>query len=100
MVLSYDEMVEEAERLGLKTPALLFRGKFETITDIKKWMEREIRVPSAYGERREGFVLRVADEFPISEFDQNVAKFVRANHVQTDEHWTKNWKQAQLVKKG
>lgn len=98
MVLSYDEMIEEAERLGLKTPALLYRGKFETITEIKKWMEREIRVASAYGERREGFVLRVSDAFPINKFDQNVAKFVRENHVQTDEHWTKNWKQAPLKK--
>lgn len=35
----------------------------------------------------EGFVARTAKGFPLSEFHLNVAKFVRANHVQTDEHW-------------
>lgn len=39
----------------------------------------------------EGIVVRVADMFETSEFSQNVAKYVRANHVTTNEHWTKNW---------
>ena len=29
-----------------------------------------------------------------------VGKYVRKGHVQTDEHWTKNWKQAKLIKNG
>jgi len=28
------------------------------------------------------------DPIPITEFSQSVAKFVRRNHVQTDEHWS------------
>ena len=35
----------------------------------------------------EGYVVRTIKSFNINEFDKNVAKFVRANHVQTDEHW-------------
>lgn len=35
----------------------------------------------------EGFVVRNKEQFPVSEFSQNAAKFVRANHVQTDQHW-------------
>jgi len=52
----------------------------------------------------EGFVVRNADEFKTNdgilkvaenEFN-NLFKVVRKGHVQTDEHWTKNWKPATL----
>ena len=36
----------------------------------------------------EGFVLRNALPFHISEYSSNVVKLVRAGHVQTDKHWT------------
>lgn len=35
----------------------------------------------------EGFVVRPSSSFPADEFKYAVAKFVRRNHVQTDEHW-------------
>lgn len=35
----------------------------------------------------EGYVVRTAGGFPYNEFSLNAAKFVRANHVQTDKHW-------------
>jgi hypothetical protein len=35
----------------------------------------------------EGFVVRNADSFMLSDFENSIAKFVRRNHVQTDEHW-------------
>lgn len=37
----------------------------------------------------EGFVVRVAEGFNMSEFSKNVGKYVRKGHVQTDEHWSK-----------
>lgn len=43
---------------------------------------------------REGLVVRNGYEFPVSEFKNNVFKYVRPHHVQTDEHWTKNWRKA------
>lgn len=36
---------------------------------------------------KEGFVMRDLKDFSYSQFDKKVAKYVRANHVQTDEHW-------------
>lgn len=48
----------------------------------------------------EGIVVRVADEFSDtgdSTMGFNVLKYVRKNHVQTDEHWTKHWKKAKLI---
>ena len=53
----------------------------------------------------EGFVIRNADGFetnggtlPVesNEFN-NLMKLVREKHVKTDEHWTKNWKPAELI---
>ena len=41
--------------------------------------------------------MRLANEFPINEFSHSVCKWVRPNHVQTDEHWTRNWKKAELI---
>lgn len=45
---------------------------------------------------REGIVVANADEYLLRNFDKNVFKYVRAKHVKTDEHWTKNWKRAKL----
>jgi hypothetical protein len=56
-----------------------------------------MKAPSALGGIREGFVVRTEASFMEDDFGQNVLKYVRANHVQTDEHWTRNWRKAQLV---
>lgn len=36
---------------------------------------------------QEGYVVRNADRFHYDDFSTNVAKWVRKNHVQTDQHW-------------
>ena len=36
------------------------------------------------------------DEFNDDEFETCVAKIVRANHVTTNEHWTRSWKWAKI----
>lgn len=46
---------------------------------------------------REGVVSRNTEEYPVSEFAHNVFKYVRKGHVQTDEHWTRNWRRAKLI---
>jgi hypothetical protein len=37
------------------------------------------------------FVIRTVDSFHYDNFKLNVAKYVRKNHIQTNEHWSKNW---------
>ena len=44
----------------------------------------------------EGIVTRNIDEYPVDEMSQNVFKYVRKDHVSTDEHWSRNWKRAPL----
>lgn len=46
---------------------------------------------------REGIVSRNTAAYPVKEFAQNVFKYVRKDHVKTDEHWTRNWKRAKLI---
>lgn len=41
-------------------------------------------------ENREGFVIRNSDQFSYENFHLNVAKWVRKNHVTTDDHWLAN----------
>jgi hypothetical protein len=45
---------------------------------------------------REGIVARVQASFLNDAFPASVLKWVRENHVQTDEHWTRHWKRAPL----
>jgi len=44
----------------------------------------------------EGVVVRNTDLFEVEDFYKNVFKYVRKNHVKTNEHWTRNWKRAKL----
>lgn len=44
----------------------------------------------------EGIVSRNIGSYEVANFKQNVFKYVRKNHVNTDSHWTRNWKRAPL----
>jgi hypothetical protein len=45
---------------------------------------------------REGVVSRNIEEYDVDKFAQNVFKYVRKDHVQTDVHWSKTIKRAML----
>lgn len=44
----------------------------------------------------EGIVSRNTAAYKVGDFKKNVFKYVRKDHVKTDEHWTRNWKRAPL----
>lgn len=88
-----------ADMYGLRTVPVRFKGRFDSMDAITNWFMAEIGKPSAYGPSCEGFVMRSADHFAFEDFCTNMCKFVRANHVQTDEHWTRNWQPAKLIGK-
>lgn len=54
---------------------------------------------SHFGDTCEGIVVRKQRGCILNDdnFGYNVLKYVRKNHVQTDEHWTRNWKKAKLI---
>lgn len=44
----------------------------------------------------EGIVTRNVEAYTVDDFKRNVFKFVRKDHVKTDQHWSRNWKRAPL----
>lgn len=96
--LSWDNMSLYAHGLDLITVPVLYRGSFDSVDAITDFFEREIGLPSALGGPREGFVMRFADAFSNDDFSQATAKYVRKGHVQTDQHWTRNWQPAPLIR--
>ena len=82
LCLSWDETVEWSQLLGLTTVPLLYRGTWDEAKIKSCW--RQI---SVFGADQEGYVVRNANAFELLDFQQNVAKYVRAQHVQTSQHW-------------
>jgi hypothetical protein len=79
--LAWDETVEWCKILGLQTVPTLYRG-----TNYPWWGPLSGRAEHQ-GDEMEGYVIRHADEFRYSAFRRSVAKYVRANHVQSSNHW-------------
>jgi len=82
----------------MKTVPVLFRGVFTTEKELKNWFETEIKKTSSIGGEREGFVVRSVDYISEEDFPRLVQKYVRKNHVQTDQHWKMNWQPCKLAK--
>ena len=95
---SFAEVEEYASRNEIPVVPVLFKGCFRSVAEIRAFVNRAHGEPSALGGEREGVVLRLAREFPVSEFRDNVCKSVRVGHVQTDEHWTRNWRACRIVR--
>lgn len=77
---SWDKMVELCKHVGIRTVPIIYDGLWneELIKEYANMLNPE---------KQEGLVVRVADAFTMSQFKTHVAKWVRKNHVQTDEHW-------------
>lgn len=94
---SWDDVRMVADILKQPTVPILWRGMLWDEDDLQRLIDKFISEPSTYGPEKEGCVIRIADEFPFEDFSKCVCKWVRPNHVQTGEHWTKNWKRAKLM---
>jgi len=82
------EMVKTwAEELEIPTVPELYKGKVSSEKELKDLVESLMIQPSMCGGIREGVVVRIQEEFTDSAFQFCVMKYVRANHVQTSEHW-------------
>jgi hypothetical protein len=80
--LSWSETLEWCQLLGLETVPVLYRGKWDEAAIKSCW-----RGISVFGDEQEGYVVRNADKFQLLDFQENVAKYVRAQHVKTSQHW-------------
>lgn len=101
MWYSWEDVKAMAEILNVPHVPVLFEGVFNTEKEMREFIEETMSQPSTYGNEKEGVVIRHAEAFPVlvdgqSVFHKNVCKWVRPHHVQTDSHWTRNWKKATI----
>lgn len=83
ILLSWQDIEIWCELLNLTHVPVFYKGIF----DIDK-------INSAYEEYKnnsldpvEGYVIRLSNSFPHSDYSKYTGKYVRANHIQTDNHW-------------
>ena len=94
--LDWDAVVALAIQYTFLTVPVCFLGAFQSMGDITEWFKDNRPSASSLGPEREGFVMRTVDGFDGADFPTHVCKYVRKNHVQTDQHWRVNWKPCQL----
>jgi len=97
--LSWDVISNYATMLNVPTPPVLYEGFVKDENQLKGLILEQMKYPSMFGGPKEGVVVRSYSAFPFSEFQLNIGKFVRENHVQTDIHWSKKWKPTNIAKK-
>lgn len=93
----WDLVEKHAKALNVKTVPVLFRGKFGSVKEITEFFKDNLASPSKLGPDCEGFVMRRPISFDSRDFAKNVCKYVRADHVQTDEHWRRNWQKCKII---
>ena len=84
---AWEEVEEYSQYFNLPTVPVLFKGTVSSEKELQKLTETLMSQSSACGGIREGVVVRKACEFTDDKFSESVMKCVRANHVQTSEHW-------------
>ncbi len=82
MCLSWNDTVEWCKLIGLETVPVLYREKWDVSAIKACWHGK-----SVLGEEQEGYVIRNAGSFKFDAFQNNVAKYVRADHVTSSQHW-------------
>ena len=87
---SWDGVVDLCEAFGLKHVPVIYRGIYDKDKIMKAFEEKKDEL-AKQGQDIEGFVVRNVKGFYYKDFQKNVAKYVRANHVQTDKHWRETW---------
>lgn len=89
-VESWDDVVDFCLLHMLNHVEVIYRGVYDK-DKIMESFENKKKELAERGQDIEGFVVRNVNGFAYNDFQKNVAKYVRANHVQTDKHWRETW---------
>ena len=76
-LISWEDTVEWCSLLGLSHVPVIYSGT-DFDKGVQKWFE------NYDSETSEGFVVRNAESFHYDDFSQNIAKWVRADHIRTN----------------
>lgn len=93
----WEAVVAYARSHDIPVVPVLHYGIFESRASLTDFLDEAHASPSLLGGDREGIVIRRAESFRIPDFGRFVCKSVRENHVQTDQHWTRNWQPCALI---
>lgn len=94
--IPWQQVEEYSYLLDIPTVPVLFKGVVNSVKELKSLVDDLVSKQSELGGEIEGVVVRSAGMFHNDDFAENVMKWVRKDHVQTDEHWTRNWKKAKI----
>lgn len=79
----WNEVEDDSITLGIPTVPVLWDGRLKDFPpDFHKTLDLT---------KQEGYVIRNLNSFHQDQFKENVAKWVRPNHITTDTHWSKTW---------
>lgn len=78
--LDWDSTLEWCQLLGLTTVPVIYTGVYDEEKLKSIWSEMDEG-------SQEGYVVRFADSFHYDDFSNCVAKYVRKDHVVTNQHW-------------
>ncbi|MEX0351265.1 MAG: RNA ligase family protein [Paracoccaceae bacterium] len=89
VIQGWDETKARFNELGLSHVRVLYRGTYSdhAIEELIKGLDHSTQ---------EGFVVRTVDAFSEAQMGSHLAKYVRADHVQSETHWMN----AEIVKNG
>lgn len=96
--IPWEKVEEYSYLLDIPTVPVLFKGVVNTAKELQQIVEDLVSKPSELGGKREGIVVRTAGMFHNDDFADNVMKWVRKGHVTTTNHWTRNWKKAEIIR--
>ena len=85
--LSLKDREDLAKILKISKIPAIWAGSLKSEKDLEQMVEYFMKSPPIFGPVREGIVVSCTDEFKDSDWNDLTAKWVRAGHVQTDEHW-------------
>ena len=83
--LSWKETIKLFQKINIIPVDVIYTGLFN-----------ENYLKSIDIKDHEGYVIRLIDKFHYNDFDKYVAKFVRKDHVQTNQHWMQDRKSTRL----
>lgn len=79
--LNWDDTIEWSNLLELKMVPIIYKGLGNKIL-IENLYQKEFN-----NDPCEGYVVRLFDSFKFNDFQNSICKYVRKNHIQTNEHW-------------
>ena len=84
--LSWEDVCVIAAYLDIPTTPVMYKGECPEVDIFNmSWLSNG----SMFGDEKEGYVVRQAHAFKYNQadFSKYIAKYVRANHVTSDQHW-------------